>query len=285
MTPFTKMLKALASLSQVIFIRQPETHVDATLTTTNDQEGPELAAIENIPAEIGLLILEKMPDLCALRNIVKASPFMHAVYIKNRQRLLTRVLAKTLDCSCSGIGTILLQMDKFEENEVTSKAEESQRIWMSADLQEMKDDCAAGRTFADTKPDISDLVIFCKTHWQILERLKVVEQRLTEMRLAARGQQVWHVKHFADHVFCCLYLLEILARLIGKRPQGSLSMGIIWLFVPPSADITWSDELVMMMADVARIIWPSTSKAPDCRKTARRAIINEARWRKLLKRD
>ncbi len=53
--------------------------------------------LENLPAELRERILFDIPDLSALRSLVKASPVMHAQYRNNRARILRACLEAELD--------------------------------------------------------------------------------------------------------------------------------------------------------------------------------------------
>ncbi|OAT13405.1 hypothetical protein BDBG_08610 [Blastomyces gilchristii SLH14081] len=53
------------------------------------------APIEYLPTEIKIEILSQLPDLASLRDLVKASPHFHSVYLFDRRRILRHLLART----------------------------------------------------------------------------------------------------------------------------------------------------------------------------------------------
>ncbi|KAI0184930.1 hypothetical protein EV127DRAFT_515670 [Xylaria flabelliformis] len=53
--------------------------------------------LENLPVELGLLLLSSMPDLPTLRALVHASPVLHAQYRYNRNSVLRACLSRELD--------------------------------------------------------------------------------------------------------------------------------------------------------------------------------------------
>lgn len=53
--------------------------------------------IENLPAELRVLILSKAPDLPTLRALVRASPVLHAQYRNDRNSILRACLSRELD--------------------------------------------------------------------------------------------------------------------------------------------------------------------------------------------
>lgn len=50
--------------------------------------GPNM--LESLPPELSIAILEVTPDVATLSALVHASPFFHAVYRANRERVLTK---------------------------------------------------------------------------------------------------------------------------------------------------------------------------------------------------
>ncbi|KAI1323077.1 hypothetical protein F5Y16DRAFT_384603 [Xylariaceae sp. FL0255] len=70
--------------------------------TTNKHEHEDAASlssssIENMPAELRLLVLLSMPDLPTLRSLIHASPVMHAQYQYYRDEILRTCLGRELD--------------------------------------------------------------------------------------------------------------------------------------------------------------------------------------------
>ncbi|KAI0548220.1 hypothetical protein F4679DRAFT_596958 [Xylaria curta] len=62
-----------------------------------DIESPSSSRLENLPVELGLLLLSSMPDLPTLRALVHASPILHAQYRYNRNSILRACLSRELD--------------------------------------------------------------------------------------------------------------------------------------------------------------------------------------------
>ncbi|KAF2968709.1 hypothetical protein GQX73_g4903 [Xylaria multiplex] len=62
-----------------------------------DAESPSPSYLENLPAELRVLLLLSMPDLPTLRSLVSASPVLHAQYRYDRDEILRACLSRELD--------------------------------------------------------------------------------------------------------------------------------------------------------------------------------------------
>ncbi|KAI1747724.1 hypothetical protein F4782DRAFT_520157 [Xylaria castorea] len=62
-----------------------------------DIESSSSSRLENLPAELGVLLLSSMPDLPTLRALVHASPVLHARYRYYRNSILRECLSRELD--------------------------------------------------------------------------------------------------------------------------------------------------------------------------------------------
>lgn len=63
----------------------------------NSNESSSLSRLEDLPAELGVLLLSSMPDLPTLRALVRASPVLHAQYRYCRDSILRACLDRELD--------------------------------------------------------------------------------------------------------------------------------------------------------------------------------------------
>lgn len=62
-----------------------------------------LSRIENVPTELMIKLLQQTKDVVTLSALVHASPLFHAVYIENREKILTEVTLremKGLEITC-----------------------------------------------------------------------------------------------------------------------------------------------------------------------------------------
>ncbi|KLJ12580.1 hypothetical protein EMPG_12408 [Blastomyces silverae] len=69
--------------------------MESNLPSTPSSSSYKRAPIEYLPTEIKIEILRQVPDLVSLRDLVKASPDFHSVYLFDRRRILRHVLAQT----------------------------------------------------------------------------------------------------------------------------------------------------------------------------------------------
>lgn len=69
-------------------------------SSKNRPSGPKshsASHLENLPAELKTLILLNVPDLQTLRELVHASPIIHAQYRHDRDKIIPTILSRELD--------------------------------------------------------------------------------------------------------------------------------------------------------------------------------------------
>ncbi|OJD16852.1 hypothetical protein ACJ73_08845 [Blastomyces percursus] len=69
--------------------------MESNLPSATPSSSYKRTPIENLPTEIKIEILSQLPDLVSLRDLVKASPHFHSVYLFDRRRILHHLLART----------------------------------------------------------------------------------------------------------------------------------------------------------------------------------------------
>ncbi|RYC62360.1 hypothetical protein CHU98_g3835 [Xylaria longipes] len=72
-------------------------HLASSKYRLEDTERPSSSRLENLPAELRVLILSRAPDLPTLRALVRASPVLHAQYRNNRNCILRACLSREMD--------------------------------------------------------------------------------------------------------------------------------------------------------------------------------------------
>ncbi|PGH07497.1 hypothetical protein GX51_01798 [Blastomyces parvus] len=68
--------------------------MESNLPSTPPSSSYERAPIEHLPTEIKIEVLRQLPNLTSLRDLIKASPHFHSVYLFDRRRILRHLLAR-----------------------------------------------------------------------------------------------------------------------------------------------------------------------------------------------
>lgn len=226
--------------------------------------------IQILPFELKLQILEHAPDVLFVKNLVIACPSFYPVLCANRYNLLFDVLRRSLDRETDVLALIVVGVLKLHGQRKERRAQVLE-MW-----RQLGDEyCLVNRnrrSFLDSQPSLSDLILFCRFHCWVVEKSEVFR------RMPSNPKNRWPRLENGQELYQWFYEIEIFAAAIGERDRNWLMASLAQSGWESHVFDSWHEYSYARMAEIATAIWPSRfSKGTPCRRRTRVMLQRFAR--------
>ena len=229
--------------------------------------------IQTIPAELMLLILEKAPDVLAVKNLLLACPSFYPIYCGNRYKVLLKVLLKSMGPVTTIWAMVALDLHKLDRTTPCCR-EKARRRFRAGRRMVWNHD----RTdFFKAKPSLSDLVEVAKMHCWVLQKAEEYTRAASEPNLINYFTEAGVIQDL--HTF--LYFIEIFAFLVGEKDRGWAAASLPKSGWERALLRMWDTNDIESMSRIVKVIWPDRfGKTPPRRRRTRVLLVRSARTRR-----